>query len=507
MKEFITAHANAETQQRKLQILTCSPYTIEKTANLFKTSKYLVKESRKLKKLYGIFPDIPHISKGKVITKETKKIIQNFYSSDEISRLCPGRKDCLSVKNPETRQKEHLQKRLVLMNLKEAFSLYRENEGNPIVGFSSFAALRPKQCILAGPSGTHTVCVCTYHQNAKLQISAIGDVRINYKLLMEKSVCGTENRNCMLNQCSNCPGQNNVKSFLEELEFNDLTEEIKYKQWLSVDRCQLVEIKESTGEFCNSLSKKISDLTTHHFVAQAQSSYLKNLKSYLPAGEMIVLGDFAENYSFIVQDEIQGYHWENQQCTVHPFVIYYKSVEGEFKCQSVCFLSPVLKHNTVMVYTFISQLIPFLLTLPSSSVTKIHYFSDGCAGQYKNMYNFAHIYHHLKDFGIPCEWNFFGTSHGKSACDGIGGTVKRLTAKASLQRTYSDQILSCSDMLKFCKENIKGIEFLFTSKEDILQKQLFLQERYEGVKTVQGTRSFHKVSPLKEGKLVLFDII
>ena len=30
--------------------------------------------------------------------------------------------------------------------------------------------------------------------------------------------------------------------------------------------------------------------------------------------------------------------------------------------------------------------------------------------------------------------NFFATSHGKSACDGIGETVKRLLTKASLQR-------------------------------------------------------------------------
>ena len=53
----------------------------------------------------------------------------------------------------------------------------------------------------------------------------------------------------------------------------------------------------------------------------------------------------------------------------------------------------------------------------------------------------------------------FASSLGKSVCDGIGGTVKRLTARASLQRTHSNQILTVSAMLKFCKENIKDIEF------------------------------------------------
>jgi hypothetical protein len=37
------------------------------------------------------------------------------------------------------------------------------------------------------------------------------------------------------------------------------------------------------------------------------------------------LGDFAENYSFIVKDAAQGFHWENSQATLHPFLAYYRS--------------------------------------------------------------------------------------------------------------------------------------------------------------------------------------
>ena len=55
---------------------------------------------------------------------------------------------------------------------------------------------------------------------------------------------------------------------------------------------------------------------------------------------MIVL-DFAENYSFVVQDEVQGFHWNNTQATLHPFVIYYKSA-GELQCSSLCVISDCL---------------------------------------------------------------------------------------------------------------------------------------------------------------------
>jgi hypothetical protein len=38
-----------------------------------------------------------------------------------------------------------------------------------------------------------------------------------------------------------------------------------------------------------------------------------------------------------------------------------------------------------------------------------------------------------EDSGVLAEWHFFATSHGKSACDGVGGTLRRLAPKASLQ--------------------------------------------------------------------------
>jgi hypothetical protein len=47
----------------------------------------------------------------------------------------------------------------------------------------------------------------------------------------------------------------------------------------------------------------------------------------LKEGEFIILMDFAENYSFIIEGVMQGFHWENSQATVHPFVVYYRENE------------------------------------------------------------------------------------------------------------------------------------------------------------------------------------
>ena len=44
---------------------------------------------------------------------------------------------------------------------------------NVKVSRSKFCELHPKECITVGSSGSHSVCVCTYHQNAKLMHSAL----------------------------------------------------------------------------------------------------------------------------------------------------------------------------------------------------------------------------------------------------------------------------------------------------------------------------------------------
>ena len=90
---------------------------------------------------------------------------------------------------------------------------------------------------------------------------------------------------------------------------------------------------------------------------------------------------------------------------------------------------------------------------------------------------------------------FFATSHGKNACDGIGGTVKRLVTKASLQRTSSRHITNVHQFHQFCTENIKNIECIYIPESDIVQMEQKLQERFSHAITVKGTLGFHKMVP------------
>ena len=80
------------------------------------------------------------------------------------------------------------------------------------------------------------------------------------------------------------------------------------------------------------------------------------------------------------------------------------------------------------------------------------------------------------DFDVECEWHFFLQLHmEKSACDGIGGVMKKMTAKARLQRPFENQILTPQNMYTFCKENFgEKISFFYTSSEEIVGKEKIL---------------------------------
>ena len=109
--------------------------------------------------------------------------------------------------------------------------------------------------------------------------------------------------------------------------------------------------------------------------------------------------------------------------------------------------------------------------------------------------------HHEEDFGLEGEWNFFATSHGKSACDGIGRTVKRLLTKASLQHPYTNPILTTEAIMEFCTANIPGIHFVNVPPEEIAKHVLKLSGRFQAAKMVKGTQQFHQLVPVSKSKL------
>ena len=131
-------------------------------------------------------------------------------------------------------------------------------------------------------------------------------------------------------------------------------------------------------------------------------------------------------------------------------------------------------------------------------IKSVDSFNDGCAGQHKNYKAFLNLCHHKSDFDTDAIWAFFATSHGKSPCDGIGGTVKRKIRRASLQRPVNNQILTFRAVKEYCKSFIEVITFLMIDKEDMVAVKDNLKPQYELGDTVPGTRSYHHFVPTSQ---------
>ena len=78
----------------------------------------LVSQAKKVLITKGVL-STPNPKKGKSLPVHVKDIAKEFYYSDTVSRVMPGKKDFLSVM--ENGERKHIQKRLVLNNLKEDY--------------------------------------------------------------------------------------------------------------------------------------------------------------------------------------------------------------------------------------------------------------------------------------------------------------------------------------------------------------------------------------------------
>ena len=494
------------SRQRQIQLLTLAPqsWTIPQTMARFNVTRYKVRRSLQLKKTHGILAECP-AKVGKTLHAEVEMRVKSFYEDDsfEVSRSLPGAKDYKSVKDASGKR-VHKQKSLLLMNLNELYEKYKSKYPDDKIGLSKFCSLRPPQCITVGCRGTHSVCVCTIHQNTKLMISALPiGTPVTYRDLMSKLVCSLDAKLCMMHRCASCPNKDSLVSHLEDLCDVDSSadEEIRFKQWVSTDRTTLHDCCMPVSDFIETLADKCDKLTTHHFVSKHQSAYLSSLKESISTDEAIIILDFAENYSFIVQDAAQGFHWDNSQATLHPFVAYYKSPESNTQHTCMCVISDCLRHDTITVHCFLNPILKHMKEI-CPTLKKVYYFSDGAASQYKNCKNFSNLVFREDDFGLKAEWNFFATSHGKNACDGVGGTVKREAAKASLKAITTGHILTPMDLFQWAVLKIKNVDFYYISKEEVADHSSRQNERFSNIKTVQGTRDYHSFIPSDNRRLL-----
>ena len=422
--------------------------------------------------------------------------------------MMPGLKDVLSIKQ-ENDKRKHVQKRLLLANLQEIYHLFKKEYENVKIGFSKFAELRPPYCVLAGSSGTHNVCVCVHHENVKLMLASVDLNKLtentflvlnNYHDCIDAIVCANAHDICYLGECLDCPNMSKLRKHLLECFKNNDILEIKYQSWFQTDRCTIAWKTENIYEYLDNLGEKLMKLKTHDFFAKKQYLFAENLKKNLHEGEFLICCDFAKNYAFVIQNSTQSFHWNNNQATVFTCVVYYQE-KDELKHVSIAIISDNLNHDSIAVHEYQKIIISYLKS--NFIMKKIFYLTDGASQHFKNKANFQNLLFHERDFGIPAEWHFHATAHGKGACDGIGANLKGGAKRASLQMSSENHILTPEDLYNWALKTCKETKVFYSSKESYDRNVLELKTRLDEAKTIPGTLQYHAIIPINDKELML----
>lgn len=143
--------------------------------------------------------------------------------------MMPGKRNCKSIGF-----KIYEQKRLVLLNLNEAYELFRLKHPFTKIGRFLFCLLRPVWCVLADSSGTHNVCVCQINKNLILLPAAL-PINDNFRDIIDELVCEKGKRECHLKIYAKCPGQSEIVNVLTEKIIKqeltgDIEEEAEYQE-------------------------------------------------------------------------------------------------------------------------------------------------------------------------------------------------------------------------------------------------------------------------------------
>ena len=454
----IISRASPRKSRLLSSVTTNKPVTVENIASRLKVSAASV--SRKILRRAKLYR-----SKRRDRMPDTWTLkISKFFLDDENTRVDPSKKSV--SKKGITKEKRVLKDTLGRLYLK----FKRENQMFSY-GYTLFRRAMPSG-IRKPKKNDQPVAVCVYHSNMQKKIEGLNNFLVkhdkkhlvisNTNSLVKKTSCDNFTAECAEGKCASCSTED-IKNHLEEIG-TDTNESVLWKQWTQVPVKQkrpngqtvekkrwILDVKTAPyQEFLEQFIDALKFFRGHVYRASHQYDALKQNRTNLPANEIITWMDFAENYSIRYEDEIMSHHWSQQQVTLHPVVIYLrKTADEDVTIENLCFVSDDINHDTAFVQLVTQKTLSFInRTYPDMTPKHLHRWSDQCACQYKSKKTLRDLKLFKCEHGLEATFNFFETSEGKGACDGVGATTKHgldnlvLHEKVALKNAYEVYLLA-----------------------------------------------------------------
>lgn len=296
--KFQTMTTSSDTNK----LLTCIPkrFSLNDVIGATGCGQHTARHASALKCHFGAF-SWPPSGSGRPNIGDLKDLIIDYYLSDSNSRRSPNARDVIYVRDANgVRVPEG--KRHIWHNMKELYEQFLVDYLAKKVGLTTFATLRPKQCVWPGRLQHQVVCVCEIHKNFEFLLNAT-KYEENTEEILKVAVCG--NDDCYLGLCGTCPDYDGV----EDEIFGGVdpeADEITYLQWVHTDSTEIRNLTSTVEDFKQIVRNYIPKIIEHEFVTRRQDGLIRRIKSRFIREENAVSMqvDFAQNYTCIIQNAV-----------------------------------------------------------------------------------------------------------------------------------------------------------------------------------------------------------
>ena len=143
----------------------------------------------------------------------------------------------------------------------------------------------------------------------------------------------------------------------------------------------IVECQDNVNGFFTQLCDALNQHSEHLFRARWQYEQFKQNVDTIKDGNLVMAMDFSENYTCRLGREVQSYHWNQKQITLHPMMLYYRK-NGEVQKDGFTVLTDDLKHDAHAVAEF-EKVAVIHVREQCIELKSIHQWTDGCPAQNK----------------------------------------------------------------------------------------------------------------------------
>ena len=391
--------------------------------------------------------------KRKLATRD-KQFISDFFRSDYISFDLPDAR--------------YARKKYMRMSLSDAYEEFKNCNPPRFVGFSTFCKYRPEDVKTLDHTPVHTCCceLCENFRKITQNMIRAGfkGVKKNIRRAVEGSLCkmstfpnGTKNekynqlpkKECSFRKCSEC-GIDKERQRITDLNQKMLKKDtlVDHERWIH-PKTLLKEGKfgviNSKYNAANKGKEKVKSLMHYKTKVKPQElldMYLKDLekmgehiffqiwqlymfllcKVNLQDNQIIIVQDFARNFLLDCQNEPQSLHWDHDQVTLMPSVVYYNCPKKEcdgLVTEEVIHITPDLKHDPHAVKYFTATTLAHV-TSRGVNFNEVIEWTDQCPTHYKS----KTVFYNMSKSKIKHTHHYFASRHGKNPADGTTGRTK-----------------------------------------------------------------------------------